>query len=1260
MEDVPEPRAFAPPGLPEGVYNIGEGDAYPVLTRAAVVGGTKKAGDGAGDDAGAPLARLVFALHTVDLRDGWPCPVVADSDEDFEATACNEYALQTLQEERDLAQQRREELAIELHAKDASVPDTVDPPTTTVYMTGQLPNGRKVGLVASYRPSCQVEVPEGRDELWFTTNVLGRVASIMKLRRELLRVKYHYSTHFMGYRPDPKNPCQRRKCLFAQLSFPNGDLMKHGARILGRGLRVGWGPGAPPEPVVFAVHEDGIDLEQKFIDQCSLQPGGWHAVTAPTRRLARAGREMLVDEEYLVDAANIRAVLVAEEGGVDPSTVPSLSIASLDCEMNPHVANRFPMAHRRTDAVVIIGVVFAFAGAQPAGLREYTEYERRAYVLGTHCEPIPGVVVLLYQDELEMIAALRDELFVHKKVDVLLGHNSTKFDIKYLATRIAGNRGGGGSCAGFAVGPPLRFMRFGALPMEVVPLKCKPLNSAGMGANELWLLNGVGFAYVDTLLLAKQYHKMRENSLKYIADHCLSEPDPEHPGRFVALSKYDMPYALIPDAARGSALDVKKLAAYCIQDCVLPLRLTQVWDSVKDLVAQSRIITITMPTNVKVGQQQRVRNTLMNKAHRRGMVMNGVNAYRPKTDLVPSAEGGFVMTNVAGLHVKPVCVLDFASLYPSVQREYNLCWSTVDLGHITPADIARGLRVREFVTATGTFRFVQNVPGIFPEQLSDLFATRRMYKREMARHEKGSAEYQNADSAQKATKIVMNSGYGTANAQKGIMPCLAVGTVTCFMGRQLNQQAERFCRENFDAETLYGDTDSIMVYFREPPEVLAGTRKQRLEWAMKRGEEAEAAINRMFNSEFVKTEFEKVYYPFLSVKKKTYSGIKYEPGDLSKFTDNLDRPDKTRGIAGGAIESKGIRNVRRDVPLFCTTMANELLDVMLFDQDMEKFWDIVHTYTERVCHMDGLDLEQFTLTKEIKEAYASQAVVQPQVAISYAREYKVRGSAYVEGDRVAYVVVQEADPQRVVRPPWMGDGKSTGRDGGGGGHAADDDGEDGGGGDGDEWCCDAYKGAGGGPAKETSGMFARSVEEVVADPLNNHLDIVYYVEKGICSILKQLMPSEEGAQRTLIQYATAAADAYNAARNKFKKSPLDAFLKRQVVTAGALGVKREDIEPRLPKLSHSKPRSSGTAKYNTLAGLTRVVGSSATGSAAGAGAGSSSGSDAAAAAKPSKPPAPPVKKRSAAEKEAEASRKQLRLNFGGSSVATSAKTTQKK
>lgn len=1234
MEGVPEPRPFVPPGLPEGVYNIGEGDSCPSRTRAQIVGGGATPAD---------AARVVFALHTVDLRDGWPCPVTADTDEDFEALACDEYGMQALQEQRDQAQQASEELAIERHARDPSVPDTLDPPLTTVYMTGQLPNGRKVGLVANYRPSCQVEVPEGKDEWWFTTHVITRLASVMKLRRELIRAKYHYSTHFLGYRPDPANPCQRRKCLFAQLSFPNGELMKQGARTLSRGLRLGWGAGAgagggggsgsTSNSTAFAVHEDGIDLEQKFIDHYSLQPGGWHVVAAPRRRTARAGRELLVDEEYFVDAASIRALLTATtvpDAGVDPSAVPTLSVASLDCEMNPHVENRFPMAHRRTDAVVVIGVVFAFAGMQPAGTREYTEYERRAYVLGTHCDPIPGVLVLLYQDEMEMIAALRDELFVHKKIDVLLGHNSTKFDVKYLATRIAGNLAAGGGCAGFAVGPPLRFMRFGALPMEVVPLKRKPLNSAGMGANELWLLNGVGFAYVDTLLLAKQYHKMRENSLKYVADHWLSEPDPAAPGRVVALSKFDMPYALIPAAAAGSAADVKKLVAYCVQDCVLPLRLTQVWDSIKDLVAQSRIITITMATNVKVGQQQRVRNTLMNKAHRRGMVMNGVNAYRPKAlDLVPSAEGGFVMPNVAGLHDKPVCVLDFASLYPSVQREYNLCWSTVDMGHITPADIARGLKVRQFVTATGTFGFVQNVPGIFPEQLSDLFATRRMYKREMGKHDKGTPEYQNADSAQKATKIVMNSGYGTANAQRGIMPCLAVGTVTCYMGRQLNQQAERFCRENFDAVTLYGDTDSIMVYFREPPEVLAGTRKQRLAWAMQRGEEAEAAINKMFNSEYVKTEFEKVYYPFLSVKKKTYSGIKYEPGSLDKFTDGLDRPDKARGIAGGSIESKGIRNVRRDVPLFCTTMANQLLDVMLFDQDMDEFWNIVHTYTERVCHVDGLDLEQFTLTKEIKEGYAAQAVVGPHVAISYAREYRVRGSAYVEGDRVAYVVVQEPDPQRVVRPPWMGDGKDkAGVDAAGGGGGEDDpeyhnpsDDEH------HEHGCGGGSGGGGGPAKETSGMFARSVEEVMEDPLNNHLDIVYYVEKGICSILKQIMPAEEAAQRTLVQYAMAAAEAYKAARSKFRKSPLDMFLKREVDTAGALSIRREDVEPRLPKLSHVRPVEAAVAKYNSVASLLTPA-SAAT----------------------KAPPtttaaAPPVKKRSRSEKEAEASKHQLRLGF---------------
>lgn len=1083
-----------------------------------------------------PDGSILFALHTVDLRDHESYPIKA---EDFESLAREEHSVRRKMMERDRKRAALEEAHAEIHVGERWAPDP-EPMPTTVYITGQLPGGRKIGIVTKFRPSCQVELPDGHDTHWFK-RFIPLLAGRLRVEPKHLRVQFHRSVRFKGYVPESvENPRQRKRFLFAQLSFPNIELMKKGASKLRYGL---------PDPrtrfeVVFRVYEDRIDADQKFVDYFSLSPSGWHVLSGPVlqRTGSSPGRELLVDYEYEGRASKIKALEVPDLiSDHEPAEVQTLSIASLDCEMNPHLANRFPKSWRETDAIIVVGVVFAMAGNLPSKLKdtdEYVEYERRAYVLSDKCDPIPGVIVELFDDENELIAAVRDELFVRKKIDVLVGHNHTKFDIKYMAERIIN----------FGFGNARRFMRFGTLLMESLSLVKKPLNSAALGSNMLYLLNGVGFVYVDTLLLCKQYQKLRQNSLKFASSVFLKEVDPSDPTgrRLIAMNKFDMPYELIPDAARGSGLDWKKLTAYCVQDCILPLRLIQRWDSVKDLVAQSRIINILMAVNVKCGQQQRVRNTLMKKAHRSGMVMNGVNEYVKDRVKVESAEGGWVLDNVQGLHDLPVVVLDFASLYPSMQRDGNLCWSTCDEGDILPEHEAAGLVVKEWKTATGTFRFVQNVPGVFPEQLTDLLNARKAYKGEMKRYEKGSSGYKNADNKQKATKIVMNSGYGTANAQNGIMPCLPVGTVTCYMGRIYNQRADAFCKEKYGTWTIYGDTDSIMVYFPEPDHIKSASRKVRLRYAMDMGIKAEKEMNTMFNSDVVKMECEKVYFPFLSSGKKTYAGLKFEPGDVDGCTDDLDRPNDEIGQGGGSVEFKGLRPVRRDVPLFCKRMAESLLDALFYDRNLDRFWDIVHTFAEDIV-FNRLSLKDYSISQEIKEGYHKQDLVRPHVAVSYAREYETRGAAYEEGDRVSYVMVEEPDRRRVVRPAWMDLAPGSG--------PLNED----------EEVKDARISKSG--SKTLSGMFARLIEEVEADPDNNHIDIVYYMDKGICSVLKQLMPKEIAAQKELLAYAAQAQNLLRRERCKTKPGGLMSSFGFSVSSEPAV----YDLSKGLPKLSHKAP-----------------------------------------------------------------------------------------
>ncbi len=1193
LDDLVHAPDFEPIGLPSGVFRYG---TEPRTTRSGVFAYEPWNPD-------TPATELVVSLHTFDVDESH---VVVEAPP-------HEYERLQFAGAQEMAEYVSE---CEIAAAESTADDDASGPATTdaspasrgqckVYMTGHTSDGRKLGFVAPFWPCCYVELPEHDSaQTWFSNVVVRALARSLRVPTSRVRVEFQRRPRFMGYVPDDTNPLRRKLFTMARLSFPNSALMTRAARA----LRQDWdkplfvrnpSTGTSDALPKLSVYEDGIDVKQQFLDWANITPSAWHVLRFPSPALPRRTREMLVDAEFAV--ADARWFSPWSGTHPPPASVAPMVIAVLDAEMNSGRKGRMARAFRPTNAVVCVSVVFATVGGTS---KEYVEYERRAFVLGNTCAPIPGVVVVLFENEFDLIAAVRDELFVHQQIDVLAGHNLVRFDMEYLACRIEL----------FGSDASKRFMRFGCLLAQTLSLHAADLNSSAFGTNRLSKLDGAGFVYIDTMLVCKVAFKLRQNTLSAACENFFG----------AAAAKFDMPYDLIPEVCAGDNADHwRKLVAYCVQDSVLVLRLLQHWDNVKDWVAQSRIINIPMATNVACGQQVRVRDYMMRDAHGPAfhMVMNGVNVRdrtKPLTQM-SSAVGGYVLDNVQGLHDKPVVVLDFASLYPSVQMANNLCWSTVNLGDIKPHHVAAGLQVKVIETPTGSFEFVQNVPGVFPRALQALKDARNDYKRVMKANPYGSPEYQNADNAQKATKIVMNSGYGTANCDYGIMPCKALGTSTCWIGRQLNIMANDFCSKEFGTETLYGDTDSIMVYFPEPEHVKSGTRLERLKYALHMGETAEKQINEFFFAQFgthiVQTECEKCYFPFLSSGKKTYAGLKFEPGDERGVADDLSR---VAGRKTGKLECKGLRTVRRDVPAFVRSMTNELLDALFFKRDEDEFWSIVHTYTERIAHGD-MPLEDFVQTAELKSGYEGK-LVSPQVAVSYAREYRERGAGFEDGDRVPFVFVEEPDNERMIRPPWLNEdlakaravaerarllrmGKAADDDEMVAATAAyeavvgnvdsDDDADDV---DGNDLSC---AGRAMTPSSRTTSAMsstssrsttalvqsvddkkakhARHPDEVVLHPDRNHVDIVHYIE-CVCAVLEQLMPKARKAREELLAFGAAYKHYNRRVRGCSGSSGMSVFGGDTAAHAASL-----------PKLSHRKPVEAPELKAVSLSASRSVV-----------------------------------------------------------------------
>ena len=123
---------------------------------------------------------------------------------------------------------------------------------------------------------------------------------------------------------------------------------------------------------------------------------------------------------------------------------------------------------------------------------------------------------------------------------------------------------------------------------------------------------------------------------------------------------------------------------------------------------------------------------------------------------------------------------------------------------------------------------------------------------------------------QLAIKVSANSVYGFTGANVGQLPCLQIASSVTAYGRNLLFSTKNFVENKYtiangyqyNAEVIYGDTDSVMVNFGFPT----------VAEAMPLAKIAAAEISEIFPNP-IKLEFEKVYYPYLLMNKKRYAGM---------------------------------------------------------------------------------------------------------------------------------------------------------------------------------------------------------------------------------------------------------------------------------------------------------------------------------------------------------------------------------------------------
>lgn len=177
-------------------------------------------------------------------------------------------------------------------------------------------------------------------------------------------------------------------------------------------------------------------------------------------------------------------------------------------------------------------------------------------------------------------------------------------------------------------------------------------------------------------------------------------------------------------------------------------------------------------------------------------------------------EGGNVMKPTPKYwKEEQIGVLDFKSLYPSIMIAYNISYETI----IMNQEYAKESGIDYITVQINSKEYImiaQVKNAIVPSILTDLISERDKIKIRMKK-ESDPFKLSVLDKAQNSMKILCNATYGFCGAagKFAILPMRSIMYTVTAIGRYLQKKCAFVLASKYNVYTLYGDTDSIFVWF---------------------------------------------------------------------------------------------------------------------------------------------------------------------------------------------------------------------------------------------------------------------------------------------------------------------------------------------------------------------------------------------------------------------------------------------------------------
>ncbi|MFW9942629.1 MAG: DNA-directed DNA polymerase I [Candidatus Thorarchaeota archaeon] len=323
--------------------------------------------------------------------------------------------------------------------------------------------------------------------------------------------------------------------------------------------------------------------------------------------------------------------------------------------------------------------------------------------------------------------------------------------------------------------------------------------------------------------------------------------------------------------------------------------------------------------------------------------------------------GAYVIPPVPGIHYD-VVVMDFASLYPSIIKEYNLSYETVLCPHEDDEDnLVKGTPYHICTHKMGIFAYVV---GFFRDIRVKYFKPKSGDKN---LSEKQRSYYQ---TIQQALKVFINGSYGVFGSQNFPLFCLPVAESTTGIGQYSIKQTIKKAEE-LGVEVLYGDTDS--VFLKNPTK---DQMKEISNWSKKELD--------------LDLEEEKTYqFLALSDRKKNYIGIYKD----TKYTD-----------------IKGLVAKKKNTPEFIKKIFSDLIEILKnitndneFSKARNQIIEIVKSNLKKIGKPDTFSLEDYAINIGLQKNLKSYTKVIPQHVRAAIELKEVTGKEYQKGETISFI-----------------------------------------------------------------------------------------------------------------------------------------------------------------------------------------------------------------------------------------------------------------